>query len=130
MYRDNRTFAVLLIDQHRNFDFAGGNHAYIDAGFIQRFEHLRSNARIGLHASANDGDFADVFLNIDIFGMKKFFVFFQAADGIFQLIVRNRKADIFGVITSDGLQNDIHVDFVLCQNIEQTESNARFIRNT
>ncbi len=39
-------FAVLLVNQHGDFDFRGGDHADIDASHCQRFKHFGGNAGV------------------------------------------------------------------------------------
>ncbi|SPA14560.1 conserved hypothetical protein [Cupriavidus taiwanensis] len=53
MQRAHGQFHVLLVDQHRDLDFRGGDHLDVDALFRQRAEHLAGDADVRAHAHAH-----------------------------------------------------------------------------
>ena len=59
----NRSIGFFFIDQHRDFDFTGGDHTDVDVGIRQRAKHGRSHTGMRLHTGAITGRFGTM-LNV------------------------------------------------------------------
>src|SRR5690606_19376351 len=46
----HRQLGLILVDQHADLDFAGGDRLNVDAAIGQRAEHRRRDARMAAHA--------------------------------------------------------------------------------
>ena len=60
-------FCLFLVNQHGDFNFAGGNHADIDVVFAQSFKHFCGNSGIGEHSCADNRDFGNIVFKYNFF---------------------------------------------------------------
>lgn len=122
-------FALLFFNQNRNFDFTGRNHADVDVVFAQCFEHGGGYTRVGEHTSTNNGNLGNIVVKVDLLAAYRLAEGFGDLHGSILVCSGNGKADVLGALTSDRLQDDVYVDFAGSQRGENSESDARLVRN-
>ena len=105
----NRLVGKLLVDQNGNGDFACGNHADVDAGFIKSTEHLRSRARMRLHTGTDDGYFCDRCVAGDLFPLEAEQIL-KNFNGGFGIFLGTGEGDILCTVSSDRLKNNVDID--------------------
>ena len=109
MYGFNRLVGKLLVNQDGNGDFAGGNHADVDACLIKCTEHLGCRARMRLHTGADNGNLGNrcVAGNLCALKTEQILKNFNRRIGI---ILGAGERNILCAVSADGLKNNVNVD--------------------
>ena len=115
---------LFTVDQNGDLDLGSGNHLNVDICFIQGLEHLGSNAGVGLHACTDDRNLGYVVGNFDLVGTEDVGRSLQYFICKVSTVSRNGKADVFGAITADRLEDDVDIDLLGRQQREDLESDT------
>ena len=117
MHRIHRPNRILTVHQHRDPDLRSRNHIDIHVLIIQTLKHLCSHTRIRHHA-ALQSKFRNFTVIIHSLKTKHFLILFEQFNRLFQIIMCNRKGNILRSLTSDRLDDNIHINILLCQCIK------------
>ncbi len=98
-----RTVRIRDIHQNRNLDFAGGDHVDVDACVVQHFKHGSRDSRVVDHAGAHHANFCHAVADGHMVKADDFSVFLDDLPRRVQIALGNGKANIFGLISADGL---------------------------
>ena len=60
MDRGNSLVSVILVNDDRDLDLRGRDHADVDLSVKQRFKHLRGNTRVAFHTRADNRYLRDI----------------------------------------------------------------------
>src|SRR5690606_11245039 len=121
---------VLLVNDHGNLDFRGGDHEDVDAVVGQRFEHLAGHARIGTHAHPDNGYLGDGivtghFTGTDLGGHLAQYLF-----GATLVVAVDREGEVGGLILGHVLHDHVYFDIGRADRAEDLEGHAGGIRHT
>ena len=130
MHRVHRALRVALVNQNGHADLGGGNHVDVDVVVVEGLEHLGRHAGVGHHAGSHDGHLGYVSAAGDALAAQAAHIVLDELHRGVRVVAGYGEGDILAVLTADGLQDYIHVDIFLCQQIEESERHARLILQT
>src|SRR5262249_39835287 len=133
MHRTHGILAAFEVDNHRNLDFAGGNHVDVDVVLCQRFKNFRGDPSVAAHTDTDDGEFANVLVGdhfadaeITLKRLDHFRSFEQLrfVDGERDVGRGSARA------VADVLDDHIDVDRGVSEGLENAGGDAWFVRHT
>ena len=123
------TVGLGLINDDADLDLAGRDHVDVDILAGKGFEHGGGNARVALHAGADDADLGKALVNGDVTAAKTAGMFLQHRNGAFGISEGYGEDQVFVAVGAGALQDDIHIDVALGQQAEDLEGGAGHIRD-
>ena len=118
MHRIHRPNRILTVHQHRDPDLRSCNHIDIHVLIIQTLKHLCSHTRVGQQARTYDRQLCNLTVIVNSLKPKHFLILFEQFNRLFQIIMGNRKGNILRSLTSHRLDDNIHINILLCQCIK------------
>ena len=120
---------VVGVDEDGDLDLGGRDHANVDLSVVERLEHLGRNARVALHACADDGDLGNIIVEEDLIRAVVEHVILDGVDRVLTSVLGDGEADVLLVVVTDGLENDVDVDVLLGKSGEHLERDSGNIGN-
>ena len=112
MDRLDRFIGVVNVDDNGYLDLRGRNHADVDLLVVERLKHLGGNARVAFHTRADDGYLGDGIVVVDGLGADGGGKLLTDLLSLCALALGYREGDILGVMSADGLENNVNVNFL------------------
>ena len=109
------TVAIRTIDQNRNLDLTGGNHANVNVCLEESLKHFCCNAGMALHTGADNGYLCDILVMHNTGSANQFNVRGKSIKSILEIGFADRKADILRAVAADRLKNDVDIDVFCAQ---------------
>ncbi len=105
--------SVVSVNEYRNLDLGGADHADIDLSLIESLEHLRGYACVALHACAYDRDLSYVLVEENVARAVGDNIILESVYGSLTVALGYGEGDVLLVVLTDGLENDVYVDALL-----------------
>jgi len=123
-------FHVFFVDDHRGFDFAGGDHLDVDALFAERAEHFAGHAHMAAHANAHDGHLADLGVTHQLGSAQgRHDTGLQQVAGARIVIAVHGEAEVGFAILADVLDDHVDFDVGLGHSPQNLIGNAWLVRH-
>ena len=122
-------FGFVLVDQHADLDLAGGDRLDVDPALGQRGEHVRRDARMALHAHADDADLGDLAVGDDAVEADLAAVFLQQRLRARQVGLRDGEGDVgLPLVAPHVLDDHVDIDAGRRQRAEDMRHRAGLVR--
>ena len=123
---------VGVADEDGDADLGGGDQLDVDADVTQRLAEVRGDARVGLHARADEGDLADLVVEDDgaeLLVCLRALEALEQLDGTRGVLARAGEGDVGEIVVHgrDVLQDHVDVDLGVRQGAEDPRSLTRLV---